>query len=211
MEIELNGLGFTLLHEKALYKHDEEILVIADVHLGKASHFRKEGISIPSAAQQGDYHRLQQLFNKVNPRKVYFLGDLFHSSFNRDWHYFCDLVALYPSVRFVLVKGNHDIIDERLFAELSIEVTDIIEDDDFVYTHDPMAVVPAGKVNIAGHIHPGIVLSGMGRQSLKLPCFYLAGECMILPAFGVLTGLYSMDKKGSSDVYIVLEDEVKRL
>ena len=32
------------------YKHDEKLLVIADIHLGKARHFRKEGISIPARA-----------------------------------------------------------------------------------------------------------------------------------------------------------------
>jgi metallophosphoesterase superfamily enzyme len=93
MKIALNGSELTLLPEKALYKEDERLLVIADVHLGKASHFRKEGISISSGIQAEDFLNLERLFHKLKPAKVYFLGDLFHSSYNHDWRHFCDLVA----------------------------------------------------------------------------------------------------------------------
>lgn len=96
MVININNFEFTLLFEKALYKPDEQLLIIADVHLGKAAHFRKGGISIPAQAQVADYENLKKLFHKVNPKKVYFLGDLFHSSYNNDWNYFCDLIALFP-------------------------------------------------------------------------------------------------------------------
>ncbi|MES2704727.1 MAG: ligase-associated DNA damage response endonuclease PdeM [Bacteroidota bacterium] len=211
MTIELNGRAATLLYEKALYLHDEELLVIADVHLGKASHFRKAGIPIPAGAQMSDFDNLACLFNKTKPKTVYFLGDLFHSSFNRDWHYFCDLIGAFPHIAFVLVKGNHDLIKKSMYKELCVEVVERIENDAFVFTHDRVADVPAGKLNIVGHIHPGVVLSGMGRQSIKLPCFYLTETYMLLPAFGVLTGLYSMDRSKSSQIYIVLQDGIKRL
>ena len=90
-------------------------------------------------------------------------------------------------------------------------MTDAIEDDAFVYSHDVLEGVKHGKVNIVGHVHPGIVLSGMGRQSMKLPCFYINESVVIVPAFGVLTGLYSMDKTASSQIYAVLPDGVKRI
>jgi DNA ligase-associated metallophosphoesterase len=211
MTIEINTIPFTLLYEKALYRNDERLLVIADIHLGKASHFRKEGISIPAHAQMADYEQLDKLLKKTDPLKVYFLGDLFHSSFNRDWHYFCELVAKYPQIEFILVKGNHDLIDRKLFKEICVAVVDAIEDDCFVYTHEPTKEAKPGKVNIAGHIHPGFVLSGMGRQSLKLPCFYITDSQVIMPAFGVLTGLYSLDKVAGCRIYGVLPDGVQRI
>lgn len=200
-----------MLFKKALYLPDERLLVIADVHLGKASHFRKNGVAIPAHVQQDDYNNLRKLLDDVQPEKVYFLGDLFHSSFNNDWHNFCDLIAAYPFIQFTLVKGNHDIINKQKFGELCIEVVDEIETDTFVYTHEPIKNVPAGKVNVVGHIHPGVVLSGMGRQSLKLPCFYREEQLLVLPAFGVLTGLYSMDANLAKAVYLVLGDSVRAL
>jgi DNA ligase-associated metallophosphoesterase len=211
MTVDINKVPFELLYQKALYKSDESLLIIADVHLGKANHFRKSGIPFPAQAQQNDYERLEKLFESVRPAKVYFLGDLFHSDFNGDWHNFCDLVAKFPSILFILVKGNHDVIDEKLFKEICVDVVDLIEDELFVYTHVPLDKASAGKVNIAGHIHPGIVLAGMARQSLKLPCFYMNESVLILPAFGILTGLYSIEQTAGANIYVVLKDGVKRL
>jgi DNA ligase-associated metallophosphoesterase len=209
MRIEINGCAFTLLSQKALYKPGESLLIVADVHLGKANHFRKSGIPMPAIAQQDDYERLEKLFDQVKPEKVYFLGDLFHSTLNNDWRNFCELIAKFPSILFILVKGNHDLIDEGLFKDICIDVVDLIEDESFVYSHAPMEMVPEGKVNIVGHIHPGVVLSGLARQSIKLPCFYMCESLLILPAFGILTGLYSMEQSRDATIYVVTEGGVK--
>ena len=211
MKIDIGGVVVELLHKKALYIPDERLLVIADVHLGKANHFRKNGVAIPAHVQRDDYDNLQALIDEIKPAKVYFLGDLFHSDFNNDWHNFCDLIGANPSIQFTLIKGNHDIINQQKFGELCIDVVDMIEDNVFVYTHEPFKNVPAGKVNMVGHIHPGVVLSGMGRQSMKLPCFYREKQLLILPAFGVLTGLYNMDAQKAMAIYLVLGDSVRML
>ena len=211
MTIDISGVAFTLLYQKALYKPDEELLIIADVHLCKASHFRKNGISLPSSAQKGDYDNLRSLFDLVQPKKVYFLGDLFHSSLNDDWNNFRDLRQAYSHIVFTLVRGNHDLIDDRMFSEVNVVVVDTIEDERFIYSHEPLDNVAVGKVNVVGHIHPGVVLSGMGRQSVKLPCFYMQEQLMILPAFGVLTGLYSIEQNKSATIYLVLSDSVRKL
>lgn len=211
MTITLNEITFELLYEKALYEPEQQLLIIADVHLGKALHFRKQGIAIPAAAQNGDYKALQELFDKIKPKQVYFLGDLFHSAFNNDWHTFCDLINDFKHIKFILVKGNHDLIDTKLFSEMCITVVDTIEEEGLVYSHEPLKKIPAGKINICGHIHPGIVLSGAGRQSVKLPCFYLLENLFVLPAFGVLTGLYPMSKEKGIKVYGVLPGLVKRV
>lgn len=212
MTITLNGKTFELLYEKALYEPEKQLLVIADVHLGKALHFRKQGIAIPAAAQYGDYKALQELFDKIKPNQVYFLGDLFHSAFNNDWHTFCNLINNYKKIKFILVKGNHDLIDTKLFSEMYIAVVDTIEEEEgLIYSHEPLKKIPAGKINICGHIHPGIVLNGAGKQSVKLPCFYLSEQLLILPAFGVLTGLYPMHKRKNVRAFAVLSDSVKRV
>lgn len=213
MEFEFKGHTLTLLPEKAVYKQDERLLIIADVHLGKASHFRKHGISMPASSQYGDYQKLKELVEKIQPHKVYFLGDLFHSSFNNDWHAFASLIECCEDIEFTLVKGNHDIIDYRLFDRLNIHVVDKhIEDEHFIYSHKPLAHIPNGKLNLAGHIHPGVCLHGLGKQSIKLPVFHLQdGNRMVLPAFGVLTGLYIMDRNADTRVFMVLPNEVREL
>lgn len=208
MILESHGHTFHLLPEKALYLPAERLLVIADVHLGKARHFRKEGIAIPANTQADDYRRLAKLFEKVNPSKVHFLGDLFHSSYNHDWHQFCELVAAFPGIQFTLVKGNHDIIDHKHFDEICVQVTDAIDTGSVLFVHDVPRSVPAGRLVIAGHIHPGILLSGAGRQTVTLPCYYKDGNVLLLPAFGMLTGLYKMPHTPRSEVFIVMPGEV---
>ena len=42
-----NGLKLTILPEKAVWIDSMAVLLIADFHFGKASHFRKSGIPIP--------------------------------------------------------------------------------------------------------------------------------------------------------------------
>jgi DNA ligase-associated metallophosphoesterase len=196
------------LPEKALYKEDEKLLIIADVHLGKASHFRKEGFAVSQKAQMRDYENLRQLFDKIQPWKVYFLGDLFHSKVNGDWKYFAELIKEYRHIEFTLIKGNHDIIDEDMFRDLGIKVVEeILEENGFVYSHIPVPTDP-GQINVVGHIHPGILLSGKGRQSVKLPCYHLCGNTLLLPAFGRLTGLYIVDCKADDRVFGVLPREV---
>ncbi|RYE24001.1 MAG: ligase-associated DNA damage response endonuclease PdeM [Sphingobacteriales bacterium] len=213
MQLEFKGQVLTLLPERAVYKQDERLLIIADVHLGKASHFRKHGISMPASSQYGDYEKLKELIEKVHPHKVYFLGDLFHSSYNNDWHAFASLIECCEDIEFTLIKGNHDIIDYKHFDGLKIHVVDrYIEDEFFIYSHEPLKKVPEGKLNMAGHIHPGISLHGLGKQSVKLPIFHLQnGNQMTLPAFGVLTGLYMMRKNEHTQVFMVLPSEVREL
>ncbi len=211
MNITIGTTTYTLLHQKALLQPDDGMLIIADVHLGKASHFRKEGISISANAQQADYERLNALFYATGPRKVLFLGDLFHSRINNDWMNFAALVGQWPKIEFTLVRGNHDLIHDRQFEEAGVRVCDMAEDVDCIYTHEPMAIVPAGKTNIVGHIHPGILLTGAAKQRVRLPCFYQTTNRIILPAFGTLTGLQIMPAKKGATVYGVLPDSVLKI
>lgn len=211
MQLTLKESVFTLLPEKALYKEDEQLLIIADVHLGKATHFRNEGIYMPAMAHREDYEALRRVFLKFSPRKVYFLGDLFHSKLNGEWRLFAALIKEFPHIAFTLVKGNHDIIDVTLFTELNIVIVEeVLEEGAFVYSHMPVDT-PADAINIVGHIHPGVVLNGKARQRIKLPCFHLCGNTLLLPAFGKLTGLYIIDCGKDDRVFPVLPSEVLEL
>ena len=64
----------------------------------------------------------------------------------------------------------------------------------------------AGKAPyfFSGHLHPGIRIRGMGKQSLQFPCFYFGGQYAILPAFGRFTGTVSIDPLPESNVFAIL-------
>jgi DNA ligase-associated metallophosphoesterase len=208
MQIELAGTEIILLPQKAMLLPEHSILIIADLHLGKAQHFRKSGIFMPAGSAAKDYLTLNALIEQYRPQQVWFLGDLFHSIHNSEWLQFEAFIHQWPDINFTLIKGNHDIIKEEYYDELGIAVVShVLPLDQLLFSHEPMHDVEDGKINIAGHIHPGCVIHGKGRQSYRLPCFYLSGQNFLLPAFGYLTGLAIMDDKNAT-VFAVLPEQV---
>lgn len=198
-----------LLPEKVAFLPQHQTLIVADIHLGKAAHFRKEGIMIPLPAACPDLKCLGELFDSLKPTTVVFLGDLFHSSLNKQWEDLKDFLCRYPDIRFVLTKGNHDILPSSIMEETCIEVVHKWKvGEHLIFTHEPLTEVQEERLNIVGHIHPGILVKTKGRQSYRLPCFYHQGQCLILPAFGQLTGLHILKKAADTRIYPVLLDEV---
>jgi metallophosphoesterase superfamily enzyme len=53
---------------------------------------------------------------------------------------------------------------------LGIKVVSSLKIDDFILTHHPTEIDEF--FNFSGHIHPGIILRGLGRSRLKLSCFF---------------------------------------
>lgn len=53
------------------------------------------------------------------------------------------------------------------------------------------------KVLICGHLHPGATLKGKGRFRVKMKAFFFNHWIGILPAFGALTGHYSLAENGT--------------
>lgn len=209
MEIQLGKQTIQLLSEKALYHAIDETLIIADLHLGKAMHFRKNGISIPHKSAEKDYERLTELLHRIKPKRVILLGDLFHSTHNYEWNLFCDFVDAFKQVEFILVLGNHDILDRSHYKNSCLTIIEeVLEEENLIYSHHPLKKVPSGKWNIAGHIHPGVVLNGKGKQHLKLPCFYWHVNQLIVPAFGSLTGLQLIDIEKEAKVFVIGKGKV---
>lgn len=204
MEIQLGKEKYILLNEKALFRALDATLIIADLHLGKTQHFRKHGFYLPQKSAEKDYERLRFLIQSLNPKRIILLGDLFHSSFNHEWNVFCEFVNAFKQVEFILILGNHDILEEKQYMRIcSRIIKNTLEEGDIIFSHHPLEKIPKGKYALAGHIHPGIVLHGKGKQYVKLPCFYYAGNQLILPAFGSLTGLQLITPERESKIYVV--------
>src|SRR5690606_13357993 len=122
--------------ERAIYLSAERMLVIADMHLGKLMHFRRKGIFVPTSKVNTDLVAMKLLIDKLNPLEVVFLGDLFHSELNSDYHNFTKVIAQFPAVKFTLTKGNHDIIPKTVFTDTKIEIINEREiGDNIVLSH----------------------------------------------------------------------------
>ncbi|ELR68851.1 hypothetical protein C900_05677 [Fulvivirga imtechensis AK7] len=201
-----------LFPEKAVFWESLRILLISDMHLGKINHFRRSGIPVPHKPNDENIERLIALLQCINPERVMFMGDLFHSHYNPEWEVFGQVLRYFPAISFELVQGNHDIMSDYQYQKHQLVVhNEPICIDDFILSHEPLEAVPAGKYNIAGHIHPGVKLRGKGRQGLRLPCFYFGAQQALLPAFGEFTGMHMIKPLANDQVFVIVEGKVIKL
>lgn len=208
MKIEIKNNNFTLHPGGAIFWEEQNTLLVSDVHLGKIAHFRKHGIAIPGKAIHENFKKLDEVVVVFNPESIIFLGDLFHSKINNEWMLFCDWVNK-MRLEIILVEGNHDIISNEHYCDLNIAVYPELIIDNFLLTHHPKET--KGLFNFCGHVHPGIKLKDLGRQSMKLACFFKKENQMILPAFGEFTGNYFMKPTENDAIYAIANNEVIRV
>jgi DNA ligase-associated metallophosphoesterase len=205
---DFRGLILDLLPEKAVWISEWKVLLISDLHFGKASHFRKSGIPISEKVHDQDYQMLASLISKYSPRQVYFLGDLFHSSWNEEWEKLLSFLGLFPTTSFHLVIGNHDILPTAKYQDSLLKIhTQPITLGDLLLSHEPTPP-PEGFLTICGHIHPGILLKGRAKQRVRIPCFHYSGNILVLPSFGNFTGLALINGQKNDLIWGIAEDRL---
>jgi DNA ligase-associated metallophosphoesterase len=200
-----------LLPQKAIYWVQEKAILVADVHLGKVGHFRKAGIAVPRDMEQSELSVLSDLIYEYKPQKLIFLGDFFHSDINSDWDWFILWRSQFPKLEIVLVKGNHDIIDECYYSKLNISIMEELFIAPFLMLHHPLAqenLENAEGYVFCGHIHPGISLAGKARQQITLPCFAFGDKQAILPSFGTFTGRIAIRSNKTDRIFAIANDKV---
>lgn len=208
MEHEILGQRLLLLPEKAIYWKEKGLLIIADIHLGKAGHFRKSGIPVSDLIHSKDIYTIEKLINLFQPKEVIFLGDLFHSDHNQGWEIFKRWVKSKAPLQFRLILGNHDVLDASCYTISNLNICDNLEAAPFYFSHIPEE---SNLYNLAGHIHPAIGLSGKGKQRLTLPCFWFGEKRGLLPAFGHFTGSAKISLKKEDQVFVIADDTVIKI
>lgn len=201
LEFSLLGQSLALSAQKALFWNEGECLIISDPHLGKAGHFRKAGIPVSSKIHTDDLVRIDILIRQFRPTQLVFLGDLFHSDKNNEWDTFHAWRAGHSGLKIYLTRGNHDIIPAVHYSAIDISVVESLLMGPFVLTHHPEETTSG--YNLAGHVHPGVNLSGRSRQGLRLPCFHFGANVGLLPAFGNFTGYVAISPAKTDKVFAV--------
>jgi DNA ligase-associated metallophosphoesterase len=205
MNVQINNNHFILHPSGAVYWEEKQTLLLADVHLGKVAHFRKNGIAVPRKAEGSFYQKMEVIGSRFSIERILFLGDLFHSFQNNEWYLFETWVKQ-QTFEMVLITGNHDVIPARKFEALGLTVEKQREEATFFFCHFPNPKTE--RFVFCGHLHPGVRLTGVGKQQLKLPCFYQSFDQLILPAFGAFTGLHLVKPKVEERIYVTTGKEV---
>lgn len=217
IQLNLHDILLQLLPEKAVYRPDSRTLYLADTHFGKAGTFRRGGIPLPGGHNDTDFRRLDGLIGQHQPDRIVFLGDLFHSDFNAEWREFAFWRDSHPDIRMLLIQGNHDVLHGDDYAETGLVVQqEGFHDDGLMLNHHPLPDNKTGEPDLpvlCGHVHPGVRLSGPGRQFERLPCFWHSArqKQLMLPAFGSFTGLGTISPEPEDDVFVVAGDQVVQM
>lgn len=197
---------FTLTNQRALFWKKEKALILSDLHIGKTAHFRKNGIALSDQIFENDLQRLSVLIEYFKPEKFIVVGDLLHAGDNSDVDKFCEWKNQFSDLEFHLIEGNHDKISKKLESKLCLNFMDeILEIDDFMFVHDFEKNQP--KFQITGHIHPGFIINS-SVKNIKLPCFVVTENQLLLPAFSEFTGLDTKNLPKKGRFYVFTDAEI---
>src|SRR5690606_40028122 len=107
--VTVGGTQLQLLPQRAAFWQTHRILIVADVHFGKAAAFRAQGVPVPRGTTSDNLQRLTALVEAHAANEILFLGDFLHA---RAAHATATLDALrqwraeHPSLKLTLVRGN---------------------------------------------------------------------------------------------------------
>lgn len=215
--LRFGGEDFHLLPDRALFWPRESVLVLSDVHLGKAETLQGLGIPIPAGDHLVDLDRIAVLLRATHATRVVILGDLIHQKRGLTdelldlLHRFLSFMS---SVDFTLILGNHERGAAEILSELPMRV---LREDlrigavNFSHGHEHEEEEgPSGDeslLTVQGHLHPVTTLKD-GSTKLRLPCFWLSGNRLVLPSFGVLTGGMEIKPGRKDRVFVAAGDHV---
>ena len=201
--IEVAGESMLLLAEKALYWPAQKMLIIADIHFGKAASFRAAGVPVPRGTTSQNLAALDAIMAQHEVGHIMFLGDFLHA---RAAHASATVAAMlawrlrHANLKLTLVRGNHDRHAGDPAASLLIDLVDEpFTQGPFAFCHHPD--LDTSGYALAGHIHPSFRLSTR-FDSLRLPCFVVGSRRMILPSFGAFTGGFLIAPAVDDSIYV---------
>jgi len=179
------GETFAASADGALYWPAQQMLLVADLHLEKASWFAKAGQFLPPYDSHATLTALAREVERSGATRLYCLGDSFHDQFG------CDrldakarelLTSLTSRLDWTWIVGNHD----PGFADhCGGRIAEEVEFAGIILRHE--AVRDEARPEISGHFHPKLRVHLRGRQ-VSRRCFVTSATKIIMPAFGSLTG-----------------------
>jgi len=179
------GHALELLAERAIWDPQRGLLLVADLHLGKAEVFQGFGVPLPSDGDLGTLNPLLALVHRLGPLEVVVLGDLIHSrlGLTADLRQKIKAMPELMGCPLRLIGGNHE--RGSWLEGLALAPPQAVGPWWLSHAPDPRE----GRLNLCGHRHP-VAVVGNTVDRLRLPCFAFDPQAnvLVLPAFGSLTG-----------------------
>ncbi|MFM2410260.1 MAG: ligase-associated damage response endonuclease PdeM [Pseudomonadota bacterium] len=183
--IDFAGTRFLVAGDAALFWPEQHALLVADLHLEKASSYALAGQMLPPYDSRATMEELATQIEKTSARAVWCLGDNFHDD-GGEARLESEAAGLLRSITEHLdwrwIVGNHD---PGLAAHWGGQVMEEMTVDGILLRHE--AEPQDRRPEISGHFHPKLRQVLRGRM-VSRRCFVRSETKMIMPAFGALTG-----------------------
>lgn len=169
--------------EGALYWHAEHMLIVADLHLEKGSHFAMRGQFLPPYDTRETLERLERAIRNSGASRILFLGDSFHDATGPDRMSYTErdmLEDMCGALQAIWVQGNHD----GAYVPRGARQCEVFSLSGITFRHQ---ATDDGHHEISGHFHPCAEIAHKGAV-MRRRCFIEDGRKMILPSFGAFTG-----------------------
>jgi uncharacterized protein len=179
------GETFFATADGALFWPAQSALLVADLHLEKASWFARWGQFLPPYDSHATLTALTRAVDETGATRLFCLGDSFHDRFG------CDrlpanarelLLQLTSRLDWTWIVGNHD---PGFVDHCGGRLADEVEMGGIVLRHEAVRDDP--RPEMSGHYHPKLRLQVKGRR-VSRRCFVVSANKLIFPAFGSLTG-----------------------
>ncbi|RVQ65302.1 ligase-associated DNA damage response endonuclease PdeM [Croceicoccus ponticola] len=180
------GEEWHLVDGRALFWPRERALLVADLHLEKASWYAKCGQPLPPYDSRETLQRIADAIKATDARRVFTLGDNFHDGEGPDRlepHASGMLDALTRAVDWVWITGNHDEKHGLRRAPGGTQVAELATSG-LLLRHQTLP--GETRPEMSGHFHPRLQVRLRGRRIVR-PCAVASVNKLILPAFGALT------------------------
>lgn len=182
----LGSAWFRPLSCGALFWPVEGLLVVADLHLEKGSSLARAGWLLPPYDSEDTLTRLERALETTGATRVLALGDSFHDPDGprrlpaQARHRLDRLQARAP---FTWITGNHD-SDSAGALGGTVVGEALIGGVRFRHEAEP----GEAGCEVSGHFHPCVRLAVAPGRRLARRCFALAGNRLVLPAYGSFAG-----------------------
>lgn len=183
--IQFGGHNFEVAGDAALYWHHHRALLVADLHLEKASAYAATGQLLPPYDSIDTLDEVARLAAHFDVRAIYCLGDNFHDSGGEERIAGAaanQLRTLTQAFMWVWIVGNHD---PDISAKWGGTTAGEAELSGIQLRHE--ADPDERRPEISGHFHPKFRQQLRGRM-ISRRCFVKSDRKIIMPALGTLTG-----------------------
>ncbi len=183
--LDFAGTQFIVAGDAALFWPKHRALLVADLHLEKASSYAALGQMLPPYDSRATLEALAALVADYGATAVWCLGDNFHDDAGEtrlETHAAALLSGMTATLDWRWIVGNHDPGLSSLWGGQTCDSLDI---DGILLRH--AAVAGERRPELSGHYHPKCRQVVRGRM-ISRRCFLQGGNRLILPAFGTLTG-----------------------